>query len=57
MTGFVLNRLLVVMNRSIPVSVALYRYALVFYYDVMYDNRQKKWLQLILTAYTAGTLN
>ena len=55
MTGFAINRLMVVMNRSIPVAVALYRYALVFYYDVMYDKRQKKRLQLILTAYTAGT--
>ena len=37
MTGFAFNRLMVVMNRSIPVAVALYRYALVFYYDLMYD--------------------
>ena len=44
MTGFALNRLMVVMNRSIPVAIAIYRYALVFYYDVMYDNRQQKWL-------------
>ena len=56
MTGFVLNRLMVVMNRSIPVAVAIYRYALVFYYEVMFDNRQKKRLELILTAYTAGTV-
>ena len=55
MTGFGLNRLMVVMNRTIPVAIALYRYSLVFYYDVMYDQRQKKRLQLILTAYTAGT--
>lgn len=56
MTGFALNRLMVVMNRSIPVAIAIYRYALVFYYDLMYDKRQKKRLQLILTAYTAGMM-
>ena len=54
MTGFGFNRLMVVMNRSIPVSIAVYRYALVFYYDVMLDTRKKKMLQMILTAYTAG---
>ena len=57
MTGFALNRLMVVMNRSIPVAVAIYRYSLVFYYDVMYDQRQKKRLQLVLTAYTTGRLS
>ena len=56
MTGFALNRLMVVMNRSIPVAIAIYRYALVFYYDLMYDKRLKKRLQFMLTAYTAGRL-
>ena len=54
MTGFAFNRLMVVLNRSIPVAIAIYRYAHVFYYDIMYDKRQKKRLQLMLTAYTAG---
>ena len=52
--GLGLNRLMVVMNRSIPVAIAIYRYAHVFYYDLMYDKRQKKRLQFILVAYTAG---
>ena len=56
MTGFGLNRLMVVMNRTIPVAIAIYRYALVFYYDLMYDKRLKKRLQFILVAYIAGTL-
>ena len=54
MTGFGFNRLMVVMNRTIPVAIAVYRYALVFYYDVMFDTRKKKMLEMILTAYTAG---
>ena len=54
MFGFGFNRLMVVMNRSIPVAIAVYRYALVFYYDVMFDRRKKKMLEMILTAYTAG---
>ena len=55
MTGFAFNRLMVVMNRSIPVAIAIYRYAHVFYYDLMYDKRQKKRLELLLATYTAGT--
>ena len=54
MTGFTLNRMMVVMNRSIPVAIAIYRYAHVFYYDLMYDKRKKKRFQLLLTAYIAG---
>ena len=54
MTGFAFNRLMVVMNRSIPVAIATYRYAHVFYYDLMYDKRQKKRLELLLATYTAG---
>ena len=54
MTGFAFNRLMVVMNRTIPVAIATYRYAHVFYYDLMYDKRQKKRLQLLLATYTAG---
>ena len=54
MTGFAFNRLMVVLNRSIPVAIAIYRYAHVFYYDIMYDKRRKKRLQLMLAAYTAG---
>ena len=54
MTGFGLNRVMVVMNRTIPVAIAIYRYAHVFYYDLMYDKRQKRRLQFILAAYTAG---
>ena len=54
MTGFGFNRLMVVMNRTIPVAIAVYRYALVFYYDVMFDARKKKMLEMILSAYTAG---
>ena len=54
MTGFGFNRLMVVMNRTIPVAIAVYRYALVFYYDVMFDARKKKMLEMILAAYTAG---
>ena len=54
MTGFGYNRLMVVMNRTIPVAIALYRYALVFYYDVMLDTRKKKMLETILAVYTAG---
>ena len=45
---------MVVMNRTIPVAIAIYRYAHVFYYDLMYDKRQKRRLQFILAAYTAG---
>ena len=45
---------MVVMNRTIPVAIAFYRYALVFYYDVMFDKRKKKMLEMILAAYTAG---
>ena len=54
MTGFGFNRLMVVMNRTIPVAIALYRYALVFYYDVMFDTRKKKILERILAVYIAG---
>ena len=54
MTGFGFNRLMVVMNRTIPVAIALYRYALVFYYDLMFDRRKKKMLEMMLAAYTAG---
>ena len=54
MFGFGFNRLMVVMNRSIPVAIAVYRYALVFYYDVMMDQRKKKMLEIVLAAYTAG---
>ena len=54
MTGFGFNRLMVVMNRTIPVAIAFYRYALVFYYDVMFDKRKKKMSEMILAAYTAG---
>ena len=56
MTGFGLNRLMVVMNRTIPVAIAIYRYAHVFYYDLMYDKRLKQRLQFILVAYIAGKL-
>ena len=56
MTGFGFNRLMVVMNRTIPVAIALYRYALVFYYDVMFDRRKKKMLETILAVYIAGKL-
>ena len=51
---FGLNRLMVVMNRSIPVAIAIYRYAHVFFYDRMYDKRTKKVLEIILSAYIAG---
>ena len=54
MTGFGFNRLMVVMNRTIPVAIALYRYALVFYYDLMFDTKKKKMLEMMLAAYTAG---
>ena len=54
MTGFGFNRLMVVMNRTIPVAIALYRYALVFYYDLMFDTKKKKMLEMILAVYTAG---
>ena len=54
MAGFGFNRLMVVMNRSIPVAIATYRYAHVFYYDLMYDTRKKKMLQIILLVYLAG---
>ena len=54
MTEFAFNRVMVVMNRTIPVAIAIYRYAHVFYYDLMYDKRQKRRLQFILAAYTAG---
>ena len=57
MTGFTLNRMMVVMNRSIPVAIAIYRYAHVFYYDLMYDKKLKRRLELILTAYTAGYIS
>ena len=54
MFGFGFNRLMVVMNRTIPVAIAVYRYALVFFYDVMLDKRKKKIFEIVLTAYTAG---
>ena len=54
MTGFGFNLLMV--NRTIPVSIAVYRYALVFYYDVMLDTRKKKMLQMFLAFYNAGEI-
>ena len=54
MFGFGFNRLMVVMNRTIPVAIAVYRYALVFFYDVMLDKRKKKMFEIVLAAYTAG---
>ena len=56
MTGFGFNRLMVVMNRSFPVAIATYRYAHVFYYDMMYEARKKKMLKVILSVYIAGEL-
>ena len=49
-----MNRFLVVMNRSIPVAIAIYRYAHVYYNDLMFDKRKKFMLQLILIIYLAG---
>ena len=51
MAGFGFNRFMVVMNRSIPVAIAVYRYAHVFYYNVMFDPRMKKKLEIALLVY------
>ena len=42
------------MNRSIPVAIAIYRYAHVYYNELMFDKRKKFMLQLILIIYLAG---
>ena len=54
MAEFGLNRLMVVMNRSIPVAIAIYRYAHVYYSDLLFDKRKKFMLQVILSIYLAG---
>ena len=53
MAGFGFNRFMVVMNRSIPVAIAVYRYAHVFYYYVMFDPKMKRKLEIALLVYIA----